>query len=252
MVDPMPRFCGKARAALLVIGGLCGLPAVAPALDAPRAAPSASLDRFFVDCRLTVFARHAIQSDPVLASLNVGVTVQDRVALLWGSIPSVEMARRSEALIRKVSGIAGIRNNLRIETTDPLTKELVKSLSPGKPQLPGGEKPGTTMTLTTAPAWGPPANSPVVVSLRPPVSVDPKAPSRAGEVNRAIDQLRASDARFRPIRTELDGNLVRVMPGDTPAENVYAFARMLARVPGVERVVVVTERAAGLTGLHLP
>jgi hypothetical protein len=75
-----------------------------------------------------------------------------------------------------------------------------------------------------------------------PVAAAPAAPPRATPAPpspaEAVETLRQSERRFRHIRAEVQGGAVFVHPGDTPREDVMAFYQVLARVPGVERVVV--------------
>src|SRR5262249_58720844 len=104
--------------------------AALPAAESPRA-PALPAESLFADCRLTVLARQSLQKDELLAALNLGVSVQSRTATLWGAIPSAELARRAEELVRQVPGGAEGQNDLRIEGSDLPTKELfVRSFSP--------------------------------------------------------------------------------------------------------------------------
>src|SRR5882724_1447057 len=64
------------------------------------------------DVRQTIQARKLLADDPELAAWNIGVTVHDRVATLWGPVPSVEVAFRAELCLRTVIELAEVRNQL--------------------------------------------------------------------------------------------------------------------------------------------
>jgi len=54
----------------------------------------------------------------------------------------------------------------------------------------------------------------------------------------AINRLRLTDERFRPIATEVKDGAVTLRGGAANGEHVMAFAQAIAQVAGVERVVV--------------
>ena len=64
------------------------------------------------DARQTIQARKLLADDPDLASWNLGVTVQNRVATLWGPAPSVEVAFRAELALKTMIELAEVRNEL--------------------------------------------------------------------------------------------------------------------------------------------
>src|SRR5437870_6966676 len=64
------------------------------------------------DMRQTMQARKLLFSDPDLAALNIGVVVIDRVATLWGPVPSAEVAFRAELCVRTMIELAEVRNQL--------------------------------------------------------------------------------------------------------------------------------------------
>lgn len=66
------------------------------------------------DLLQTVQARKALADDPALATLNVGVEVRGGIAILWGPIPSVELAFRAEARLRSLIQLIDVRNRLEI------------------------------------------------------------------------------------------------------------------------------------------
>src|SRR5207245_2442047 len=62
------------------------------------------------DLYQTVLARRALQNDALLAPLNLGVRVRQRVATLWGPVASAEAARRAVALLRELPELAAVRS----------------------------------------------------------------------------------------------------------------------------------------------
>ena len=64
------------------------------------------------DVRQTMQARKLLADDPDLAAWNIGVTVRDRVATLWGPVPSAEIAFRAELCLKTMIELAEVRNDL--------------------------------------------------------------------------------------------------------------------------------------------
>jgi hypothetical protein len=116
--------------------------------------------------------------------------------------------------------------------------------------VPAGAGPDAAVILSApvavaAPVAGP-ACTPAAELLRPilrPVSPAPAppAPSPAAAVpdlTAAVERLRRGDERFGQLRAEVQGRAVIVRGTARCGEDVTAFARALARVGGVERVVL--------------
>src|SRR5947209_10088994 len=77
------------------------------------------------DVRQTIQARKLLADDPELAAWNIGVTIQDRVATLWGPVPSAEIAFRAELCLRTVIELAEVRNQLFVsEALKPMRVPL--------------------------------------------------------------------------------------------------------------------------------
>lgn len=64
------------------------------------------------DARQTIQARKLLAEDPDLAGWNLGVTVRDRVATLWGPAPSAEVAFRAELALKTMIELSEVRNEL--------------------------------------------------------------------------------------------------------------------------------------------
>jgi osmotically-inducible protein OsmY len=74
-----------------------------------------------------------------------GVSVRNRIVTLWGTVSSREASRKAEERLRQVLGLAGIRNELRIQAgSDSLSTEAV--LAPLPRRAPFAEPAVPTVT----------------------------------------------------------------------------------------------------------
>jgi hypothetical protein len=122
------HFRGSKRSTLkfaapVVLGLLFVLPGLARA-ETPEEA-------LYRDLWQTVRARKLLLEDPLLAPLNVGVKVTNRVAVLWGPIPSTQLALRAEQRLRIMFELAEVRNRLTVEPTD----DVAPAGSPDMPRF---------------------------------------------------------------------------------------------------------------------
>jgi hypothetical protein len=115
-----------------------------PAAGTPPSSPPA-----LRDLELTWEARQALLKDQRLASLNVGVTVRQRVATLWGSIPTADLARLAEDLVRQVPSLVEVRSEWQIEQA---AGAKTRSFA-----LPAGERPAVPDTPLAGPFQAPAA-----------------------------------------------------------------------------------------------
>lgn len=74
------------------------------------------------DTLQTIQARKLLLNDSQLQSLNLGVTVRNRVAELWGPVPSLELSRRAEQRLRGMFELIEVRNRLFVPE-DSLSQE---------------------------------------------------------------------------------------------------------------------------------
>jgi hypothetical protein len=81
-------------------------------------------DRTRYDLELSLRARRVLVEDPALARYDIIVRIDDRVAELSGSVPSMEIAMRAETSLRTLLGLASIRNRLTIEDKAASSKDL--------------------------------------------------------------------------------------------------------------------------------
>jgi hypothetical protein len=87
------------------------------------------------DSRLTALARGTLLEDRALAPYNVGVQVHDRVATLWGPLPSEALARRAMQLLRSLPELTAVRSELRVE---PDTEPARRMRAPSQPPRASG------------------------------------------------------------------------------------------------------------------
>ncbi|MCI0638990.1 MAG: BON domain-containing protein [Gemmataceae bacterium] len=79
-------------------------------------APARSADpeaaRRMHDTLQTIHARKLLLADPQLGPLNLGVSVRNRVAMLWGPVPSLDLSRRAEQRLRGMFELVEVQNRL--------------------------------------------------------------------------------------------------------------------------------------------
>lgn len=113
------RLRSLVLAALLLTGS--------PALAAPP-----SVD----DVILTIKIRQMLYRDDDLRPHNIGVQVVDRVAILFGPVPSLDVGLRAESRLRGLIELRDVRNDLDVVTPLP---ELLPERIPAPAPLPGLE-----------------------------------------------------------------------------------------------------------------
>jgi hypothetical protein len=217
---------------------------------AEPAAPGAEKQLSYRDIQLTVHARKALADDAAVGPGNLGVRVQNNVAVLWGPISSEELKKRAVEIVKKVKGVFEVRD-ADVYIAAPPPEVETAALPPPTAEAPTHTESaspdsvsGAILSLTSrSPAETAPA--PVVV-LRPPLALGESAPTRtvsqappAEGVVTAVEQVRLSNERFRSISYRLNGDVVVLRPGGQ-AEDVMAFARAVSRLPGLTRVVILS------------
>jgi hypothetical protein len=231
-----PPFCAA---------GLCALALLGPSRAAgPLPSPSAPDAPTTADCRRTVRVREAIARDPVLAPYNIGVTVRDGVVRLWGLVPSAALAQRAAEQVRHVQGVLEVRNEIHIVPPDDSLVEFLPQpaapLPPPAAALTGRPVPTPTAPLVPIPSW--PVMPAITIPPRPPAVVSPSlaqwSSSPSVDLAQAVEQLRQTDARYRWLRTEVVNGVVRLSGFVPRREDAFVLAQAVARVPGVQRVVV--------------
>lgn len=201
------------------------------------------------DVQRTIHARKALHEDEVLAPLNLSVHVRDGVAVVWGPIPSMDHVRRAIAKLEKVPGVNVVRSEMYVAPVGYRFEALTLPLHSEPPIVTQSASPnpltGAIGTLTGRnPEPRRASESPKIhVSLLAPIGIadrvsGPAPDSPASSLDAAVERLRGSEARFRTIAVEVRGDTVYLRGSDASGEQVIAFAQVLSRLPGVERVVV--------------
>jgi hypothetical protein len=99
---------------------------------------------------------------------------------------------------------------------------------------------------------------PLVVSFRPNLTTDPPANPRpvigkaAGDLGKTLQQMRMKEERFRQIQPEIKGGVIQLSGTVPRLEDMMEFAQAVARVPGVERVLLGEYRTPKNGSLQLP
>lgn len=96
-------------AAAGLLFGLVLTPCAGGGIAAPRG--SQSTDR---DLLLTILARRALLLDAELGPLNLGVRVRNRVATLWGPVPSAGLGFKAEQRLRGLVELLEVHNELMV------------------------------------------------------------------------------------------------------------------------------------------
>lgn len=83
-------------------------------LDAPVHAQPLGAETTMDDLEQTIECRRLLLDDPVLGPLNLGVRVKNRVATLWGPVPSRAVARRAEQCLRTMIELVEVKNQMHV------------------------------------------------------------------------------------------------------------------------------------------
>jgi osmotically-inducible protein OsmY len=208
------------------------------------------------DVRQTMEARKLLADEPELEACNIGVSVQNRVATLWGPVPSIEVAFRAELVLRTMFELTAVRNELFVsELVEPIKKkplridnppQLLPDLAPPKlpalPRLMPGA-PGVLMgTETKRPASQPTVKEkPLPVLPRIEAIVPAPAPAADGDaqLTSAVRNLLAENAAFRQVQFIVKDGRVYLRTTGPETDALHEAARTVARLPNVAGVVLV-------------
>jgi hypothetical protein len=123
-----PSLLPRVRRCLLLLAAATGLvlPPLAVLGDPspkPRevAVPQAPAVR---DMMLTIHIRRALAADEEVARCNLTIQVRGGVVTLQGAVPTPEVARRAEALAKKVPGVEKVQNKLYVSAQDDEVRTL--------------------------------------------------------------------------------------------------------------------------------
>jgi hypothetical protein len=249
------RGDGRALLAVVLLAGLCSVTNLA---DAGPPEPAC-----FRDVRYTMLARKVLLGDRDLAPLNLGVRVHNRVATLWGPVPSLELMEKAVRLLRNVPDILDVRNELHVEVPEePAPQFLPDRLPPPSPaSLPGFSRAdenwrGTFSALSTeskrpgypsqatAQAWPAPAG-PVLPAIRVPAPGSNGRAGKAVSADEAVGRLLRADERFRGLRAEVRGQQVHLSGTARRWQDVFDLAASIRPLPQVEHVILDEVRIQG-------
>jgi hyperosmotically inducible protein len=96
----------KHRYALVIAAALLGL---------AGCATSGGGNSFFDDASTTMRVKKAIYNEPSLKVMDVGVTTEDGVVDLTGTVKSKTERAKAAAVAAKVEGVKKVKNDLKVE-----------------------------------------------------------------------------------------------------------------------------------------
>ena len=205
------------------------------------------------DLRLTLRVRQALQQDKGLAGCNIGVTANQGAVVLWGAVSSEVLAERAQQTARRVPGVSSVRSELSITPADgspapgpiaPIVVQAVPAPGPSQPWLPllpfrsrkiGVRRRGLVMLSIMMPPIPLAGSSTAVTSVARTSSIDLPV---------ELDRLRKGNDRFRSIDYSVAGGIVHLRGTAQHGEDLMDFAQEIAKLPGVERVILSNVRSA--------
>ncbi len=253
LLDDPPR--PWVRIGFLCAGGLLLLSG-AGENPLPGADPAARNHPTIHEIEVTARVRLALVSDPELKDLNLFIRVQAGLATLCGPVPSAELARRAETIVRGVRGVYEVMNLLKVvapqerafeiplkpeapvqsESARPVLRPNPAATLAGRaPQEPPVPEGGTEPFPDAEP--GKPSGADSRVTLGAPVAGPNLGPTDT--VQDWIQRIRREDARYRSIQVEVrDAQTLWVYNDPYRGDIVAALAARLRQVPGVRFVVI--------------
>lgn len=254
MTVPRPRPPDPLRCILrsVVCLGLLFVPLRAAAAESQPAEHSTlpAAELVVRDLRLTVKAREALREDADLAALNLGVSLRGGVATVWGPVPSLALAWRAVQKLQRLPGVSEVRNDTSVVPPEELPPPPGKR--PPKPSDPAlwDRAPSVTGSLTGLAAKhgltsspeegeGPAPPGDTAVPAQPAANLLAPVPLDAHQALLGVVQrLLTGSERHERLRAELRERTVFLRGTVARGEDLQELARTLARVPGVDRVVV--------------
>jgi BON domain len=201
-------------------------------------------------------ARRALLKDEQIASFNVGVSVKDKVATIWGTLPSAEVGKRIEEMLKKINGIASVVNECKIvPPASPVPQQVadaVKRLQDGeevasRPVAPPAATTGRQVVAKPAPEMlAPrPVNDPHearLTPLQPPpaaVLLPPVLSSDAPTMgNDSVETVRNSEPRFKEVALDVKGGVVKINGRVGKMKDAWDLAEKLNNVNGIRQVIL--------------
>jgi len=209
------RWC---RVAAVVAGLWAGPAAAGP--------PAAS------DWQLVFQARQALWDDSTFERLNLGVRVENGVAILSGAVPSTAVADQAVVRLRKVPGIRDVVNETIVPPADdPITRSMPHPVTTQRP---------TVSVAPAVPAPEPAPPPPVVIpapAKQPAATLGPPVAVRTMSLADQVEALRLADPRFRAVRVEVRGDQIVLRGSVARSADAWEFAAAVHQLPGVAGVM---------------
>ncbi|MFO0877485.1 MAG: BON domain-containing protein [Gemmataceae bacterium] len=235
-------------AALVLALGVLAQPAWAGS-EPPRP-PESALGKIR-DLAATVKARRVLQENPALAELNLGVSVENGVAQVWGPVPTPEAARDAVLRLEGIAGVRLVRTNFYLEDRrERRLLDLVQAepaperIEAAKPEIETGKlpirprEPVVPVARVGSEAVGAPrVFAPrAVASTRPEASGERRSPEAS--LSAKIQQMQREEPRFRAIVVEVQGQSLHVQRGASSGADLMDLVGRLRRLPGVRDVIL--------------
>jgi len=196
------------------------------------------------DWRDTQRARDALADDVLLRQFNLGVRVERGVARIWGPVPHEMIRDKAVDRLRALPGIQQVVDGTHAaepEDAPKLAREPVRQIDPSLPKpvtmLPLPE-PETTTLFAPATRLQAPRTSPVVPRVTTIGLLTPAGSDGSNAISTRIERTLRSDGRFHALRFEQPQGVVHLSGYVTQWQDMWDCADALARIPGVERVVI--------------
>lgn len=207
------------------------------------------------DWVMTNAARRALQKDEQLGALALGVSVNNKVATVWGTIPSIDAFSRAEELLKKLGSIAAVINECRIVPNDPFPQAVADAVKKHREPI---EDAITSAKPVVAPTTRTVAKPSVEVTP-PPVVLDPRTDSTKAPAalltpptfdlvppsgGNDWDWILASDKRFKDLKIDVSGGVVRIQGVVVRMKDAWDLVEKLNALPEVKQVIMgkVTEK----------
>jgi hypothetical protein len=260
---------------------ILALALAATTIASTRAADPAPGQLPMSDVVLARAALAALDAEPELKSVNLIVSVVDRVAVIGGPVESPRVSQRAEEIVRGVSGITEVRNSFFVALgPDPLLRTVAGNLGSSLPprptmyHLPGvltnhitpstpaadaaDEQPGMAVAVANVrdtvvvrkPAGEPGILGAPVPSLgatggsSAPVTPHGSTGVLTGNASRvllAANDLKKSDPRFANLTLQLRDGTL-VIGGNAPrTSDAWDFAEKARSISGVSRIAVAVQ-----------
>jgi hyperosmotically inducible protein len=216
------------------------------AVDEPPRPPTMALNKIR-EMVASVKVKRALQEDRVLAPLNLGVTIDHGIVSVWGPIPSQEVGRQVITKLEAIDGVREVRSSFYLPDTGPLnTTERVEVAKPEieTGRLPPPRAPAVAVARREQLSQEGPkllAPRPRTVSRSEAQATEAKLPKPAVTLTEQVREARQSEARFREIAVEVQGNVVLVHRRDSRSRDVMDFVQKLRRIHGVTDVVLTAD-----------